>query len=327
MITVTGLRKVYPIKGGSIVALDEIDLAIPAGAILGIIGESGAGKSTLVRCLAMLDRPTAGRIEINSEVLTDADRSSLRQARRRIGMVFQNVNLLENRTAAANIAYPLEIAGVGRRRRRARVSELLELVGLGGRGGSYPAQLSGGQRQRVGIARALASDPDLLLCDEPTSALDPGTTTEILSLLQDLRDRLDVTIVVITHEVSVVKQICDHVAILEAGRIARAGRLLDVLADSDSGLVEQLMPLPAAVAVSVGDQRTLTLTFATDSTDNAFLSAAIRRFDLDLTVLAGNVEPVQGSSIGRLRIGVPTGTDLPALLEFLAGRGVSAEVH
>ena len=186
MIEVTDLKKVYRQPNREIRALDGVTLTVPDDSVHGVIGQSGAGKSTLVRCIAMLDRPTSGTVAINGADLTSVHASELRRARRRLGLVFQNANLFDSRTIAANVAYPLELAGVGRAERTAKAQELLGLVGLAATGEAFPAQLSGGQRQRVGIARALATDPDVLLCDEPTSALDPATTGEILDLIAAL---------------------------------------------------------------------------------------------------------------------------------------------
>ncbi|RIJ69761.1 ATP-binding cassette domain-containing protein [Nakamurella silvestris] len=324
MITLSSLRKVYPVAGGEIVALDTVDLEVGRGAIFGVVGPSGAGKSTLVRCLAMLDRPTSGKIIVNDEDFTSTSARKLRRARHRIGMVFQHVNLLENRTAAKNVSYPLEIAGVPAAARQKRVAELLALVGLADRGGSYPAQLSGGQKQRVGIARALANDPDVLLCDEPTSALDPTTTAEILTLLKDLRDRLGVTIIIITHEMSVVKQVCDHVAVLEAGRIAYSGPLLDVIGDPDSGMASALLPLPAAGTPTAG-RRSITVTFSSAKSPADFVSTLARRFDVDIAIEAASVEPVQGNSLGRLRLGLDHEVDPAPIVEYLQELGLWVE--
>ena len=210
MIHLTGVRKVYPVKGGNtVVALDGVNLHVARGSIHGIVGRSGAGKSTLIRCLTALERPTEGSVVVDGLDLATLSGKALRDARRRIGMVFQAANLLDARTASDNIGYPLKLAGVPKEQRRERVEELLDLVGLAGRGGSYPSQLSGGQRQRVGIARALADDPAVLLCDEPTSALDTESTAQILALLKQVREIAGVTVVVITHEMAVVREICD----------------------------------------------------------------------------------------------------------------------
>lgn len=244
MISVRELTKVYRQPGRDVTALDNITLDIDDGEIHGIIGRSGAGKSTLVRCLTLLDRPTAGSVVVGGKDLTAVSDTELRNARRRIGMVFQHANLLSSRTVADNIALPLEIVSTSKTDRRAKAQELIDLVGLGGLENTYPAQLSGGQRQRVGIARALAADPDVLLCDEPTSALDPGTTAEILSLIRSVSDRLNLTVVVITHEMSVVKTLCDSVSLLDDGQILDSGKLGAVAANVNSQLSRALLPLP-----------------------------------------------------------------------------------
>ena len=201
MIEVVGLSKTYAGTGRP--ALNDVSLQIPKGAIYGILGRSGAGKSTLIRCLNLLERPSAGRIVVNGQDITQLDKAGLRQHRLRTGMIFQHFNLLHARNVADNVAVPLEIAGVDKRARRERVLELLELVGLADKATAFPSQLSGGQKQRVGIARALAAGPDVLLCDEATSALDPETTTSVLALLADINQRLNLTIVLITHELEV----------------------------------------------------------------------------------------------------------------------------
>lgn len=215
-------------------ALDSVSLKIEDGEIFGIIGKSGAGKSTLLRCLNLLERPTSGRILLGDTDLTALSPAQLRDTRKRIGVVFQHFNLLHSRSVAANIAFPLEVAGYSRADRRARVDELIELVGLEDRRDAFPSQLSGGQKQRVGIARALAASPDVLLCDEATSALDSDTTDSILDLLADLNRRLGVTIVLITHELNVVRRICHRAALIDQGRIVDEGTLTELVADPDS---------------------------------------------------------------------------------------------
>ena len=250
MISVRELTKVYRQPARDVVALDDINLDIDDGEIHGIIGRSGAGKSTLVRCLTLLDRPTKGQVVVGGQDLTAVSDTELRNARRRIGMMFQHANLLSSRTVADNISLPLEIVNTKKSERRARALELIDLVGLTGLADTYPAQLSGGQRQRVGIARALAADPDVLLCDEPTSALDPGTTEEILTLIRSVADRLNLTVVVITHEMSVVKNLCDSVSLLEAGAILESGKLSEVAADVNSLLSRSLLPLPTHEATT-----------------------------------------------------------------------------
>lgn len=227
MMVIERLSKVYAGEGRP--ALNEVSLTVPDGAIYGILGRSGAGKSTLIRCLNLLERPTSGRILMNGQDITQLTSRELRQHRQRTGMIFQHFNLLHARTVADNVAVPLEIAGQPRAQREARVAELLALVGLHDKARAFPSQLSGGQKQRVGIARALAARPDVLLCDEATSALDPETTASVLALLADINRQLGLTIVLITHELEVVKAICDHAALLEQGQLIESGSLSELL--------------------------------------------------------------------------------------------------
>ncbi|RKQ40927.1 methionine ABC transporter ATP-binding protein [Enterobacter sp. R1(2018)] len=240
MITLERLSKVYAGEGQP--ALDNISLSVPDGAIYGILGRSGAGKSTLIRCLNLLERPTSGRIIMDGKEITTLSQRELRQHRQRTGMVFQHFNLIHARNVADNIAVPLEIAGQPRAAREKRVAELLELVGLSDKAQAFPSQLSGGQKQRVGIARALAAHPDILLCDEATSALDPETTASVLALLADINRKLGLTIVLITHQLEVVKAICDHAALLEKGKLIESGPLAELLVDPYSRLRSALLP-------------------------------------------------------------------------------------
>ncbi|CCJ72923.1 Methionine ABC transporter ATP-binding protein [Cronobacter condimenti 1330] len=239
MITLDGLSKTYAGEGRP--ALDDLSLTIPQGAIYGILGRSGAGKSTLLRCLNLLERPGTGRILMNGVDITRLDNRALRAHRQRTAMVFQHFNLLHARTVADNVAVPLEIAGVPRAERHERVAALLELVGLADKADAFPSRLSGGQKQRVGIARALAPRPEVLLCDEATSALDPETTASVLALLADINRQLGLTIVLITHELEVVKAICDHAALLEDGQLVESGRLADLLSAPWSVLRQTLL--------------------------------------------------------------------------------------
>ncbi|MEH3121347.1 MAG: ATP-binding cassette domain-containing protein [Sphingomonas phyllosphaerae] len=237
MIALNGVSKDFP---DGTRALDDVSLDVPRGAIFGVIGRSGAGKSTLLRLLNGLDQPSAGTVQVDGIDLGTLDQSGLRALRRRVGMIFQSFGLLANRTVAANVALPLELAGVPRAERDARVTALLDRVGLADKAASYPARLSGGQRQRVGIARALATRPDVLLCDEATSALDPETTRSVLSLLGDLNRELGLTIVLITHEMSVVRAVCSHVAVLDRGRVVDSGPL-DLVLDGDHAATRALL--------------------------------------------------------------------------------------
>ncbi|WP_437889694.1 methionine ABC transporter ATP-binding protein [Phytobacter sp. V91] len=244
MIEIDGLSKRYAGTGRP--ALNNVSLSIPKGAIYGILGRSGAGKSTLIRCLNLLERPTTGRIIINGHDITQLDKAGLREHRLRTGMIFQHFNLLHARTVADNVAVPLEIAGTPKALRRERVEELLWLVGLSDKAQAFPSQLSGGQKQRVGIARALAARPDVLLCDEATSALDPETTASVLALLADINQKLKLTIVLITHELEVVKTLCDHASLLENGEVIESGKIADLLVAPWSKLRSALLHDPQA---------------------------------------------------------------------------------
>ncbi|NOJ58497.1 ATP-binding cassette domain-containing protein [Arthrobacter sp. 260] len=323
MITVSDLRKTYQQGTRTITALDGVSLTVPRGSIHGIIGHSGAGKSTLVRCLTLLDRPTSGSVTIDGRELTAVPDSQIRTARRRIGMVFQHANLMDSRTAAQNVAHPLELVKTPKSDIASTVARLLDLVGLAGFADAYPSQLSGGQKQRVGIARALASDPDVLLCDEPTSALDPTTTDDILDLIHNLTDTLGLTVLIITHEMNVVKRICDSVSLLEDGRVVEHGQLRDVAAKLDGKLSQALLPLPAH---RPGDRPALELLLAGDVASGPVLSDLGRQFDLRINVLAGSVETLADSRFGRLRIEVEEPAPIDEMLEYLQAQGVSAKV-
>ncbi|MGB3482669.1 MAG: ATP-binding cassette domain-containing protein [Mycobacterium sp.] len=316
------LSKVY----GETRALDGVSIAVDQGQILGVVGSSGSGKSTLVRTIALLERPTSGRVVLDGQDLTALSERELRSARRRLGNVFQAGNLLDNRTARNNIEYPLEIAGWDRTARWRRAGELLELVGLAGRGDDYPAQLSGGQQQRVGIARALAARPSVLLADEPTSALDPATTQEILTLLTQLREELDVTILLITHDLAIVRQIADRVAVLSAGRVIAQGALADVAADPASGLLPPLGAAPAAT-----DGELIVNVHAGTDAATSFIGALARELNTDVRILDGEVLQLGGQSVSQFQLGL-TGIDHSAVdradlyTEWLRTRGVSVSI-
>lgn len=320
MITLEDLRKVFPAPGGGdpVVALDGIDLHLDPGRIHGIVGRSGAGKSTLIRCLTGLEKPSSGKVQVDGTDVAALDGAALRAARRNIGMVFQHANLLDSRTAAQNIGHPLEIAGVPRAEREKRVAELVEIVGLSGREHNYPAQLSGGQVQRVGIARGLAAEPKVLLCDEPTSALDGATTAQILRLLQDLRERLGITVVIITHEMAVVREVCDTVTLLQDGRITQTGDLVDVAADPHGPLSAELIPLPPAptgldaviVNCDYGD--------STSIRTSEDLSRLAERHGAEATLVAGTIETIGGRQVGRVQIALRNDSGRPISPEGLA---------
>ncbi|GAB3064123.1 methionine ABC transporter ATP-binding protein [Sediminivirga luteola] len=324
MIELRAVSKVYP---GGVTALDSVDLSIGAGEIHGIVGRSGAGKSTLIRCLTGLDPATSGEITIDGVNLGTARGAALMKARRKIGMVFQHVNLLDSRTAEKNIAHPLEVAGVPAAERKRRVDELLELVGLSDRRKNYPAQLSGGQKQRVGIARALAAEPRVLLCDEPTSALDSATTRQILSLIRSLRDRLGITVVIITHEMSVVREICDSVSLLSEGRIERSGPLLEVIQDTGSPLSKELISLPPTAHLQADATIVEALVAAEGGlADVGELFALLGRHGFSAQVAAGTIETIQGRQVGRLHFTPGDRDEAERMAAVLREAGVHAEL-
>ncbi|GGK88272.1 methionine import ATP-binding protein MetN [Planomonospora parontospora subsp. parontospora] len=318
MIDVSGLRKVYRDRGREVVALGGVDLRVREGEIFGVLGQSGAGKSTLLRCVNLLERPTEGTVSVAGQELTALREGELRRARQRIGMIHQHFALLSSRTVAGNVAFPLEVMGVGRAERARRVAELLELVGLADKAGAHPAQLSGGQKQRVGIARALAGNPSVLLSDEATSALDPATTQSILSLLRNLNRELGLTILLITHEMHVVKGICDSVAVMRDGLVEESGAIPELIARPGSRLAAELFPLPRPEAGNV------TITF-TGQADEPVVSEIVRKFDVDVNILGGVLEEVAGVSAGRLRVRL-TGGEREAALDYLTERGLLVEV-
>ncbi|GCE22596.1 methionine ABC transporter ATP-binding protein [Dictyobacter kobayashii] len=325
MITISDLSKVYGQGEKAIVALDKVSLEVPKGEIFGVLGQSGAGKSTLIRCVNLLERPSSGSIFVNGQEMTTLGGSALRQARQHIGMIFQHFNLLSSRTIADNIAFPLEVMGYSRTACQQRVKELLALVGLEQRANAYPAQLSGGQKQRVGIARALAGQPEVLLSDEATSALDPQTTHSILELLQDLNRRMGLTILLITHEMGVVKQICHQVAILEAGKLVEQGRVGDLAARPESRLAQSLFPRPQSYAAQPG-ARVVTISFAGNSADEPVLSNLIRRFDLNVNILSGNIEKFGEQRVGQLQAEF-VGEQFEQAVDYLRSLGLRVEVN
>lgn len=327
-ITLKDVSKVYQIRGGAdVVALKHVNLQIKAGAIHGIVGQSGAGKSTLIRCLTALEKPTEGEILVGDQDLSALPEDQLRHQRRQIGMVFQAANLFDSRNARDNIAYPLRVAGETKQAARARADELLEVVGLAGRGDSYPGQLSGGQRQRVGIARALAANPQVVLCDEPTSALDSETTRQVLSLLKDIRDRFGVTIIIITHEMEVVRSICDSVSLLEHGEVIETGEIKDVVANPNSRLAHELVPLPSLGNHQIPENHVVIDTAFTSHPGiptGAELLSIASSFGAD--VAAGTFESLPQVQVGRLALTVKKDETLN-VIEAFRSRGFHAEVR
>jgi D-methionine transport system ATP-binding protein len=338
MIELQGITQTYAGPSGPVHALRGVDLRVSAGEVFGIIGRSGAGKSSLVRVINLLNRPTAGRVLVGGRELTGLDDKALRVARRDIGIIFQHFNLLSSRTVYGNVALPLEIAGQSSGDIRRRVMPLLELVGLAGLHERYPAQISGGQKQRVGIARALANRPQVLLSDEATSALDPETTRSILALLRQINREFGLTVVLITHQMQVIKQIADRVAVIDEGRIVESGAVIEVFTRPQHATTRSLIAeivaqdLPESVlarvrtlalADTVEDGQLLRLAFAGAAADQPLLSDVIRRFGLDLSIVHGQVDEIQGQPFGSLAVFVRGRRDqLDAAVAHLRGAGV-----
>ncbi|MFD5163757.1 methionine ABC transporter ATP-binding protein [Streptomyces hawaiiensis] len=331
MITTSGLTKVYRARGREVTALDGVDLHVREGEVYGVIGQSGAGKSSLIRCVNLLERPTSGTVTVAGQDLTAlAGRGpragkELRQARSRIGMVFQHFNLLSSRTVQDNVELPLEILGKSGQERSRKALELLDLVGLADKAGAYPAQLSGGQKQRVGIARALAGDPKVLLSDEATSALDPETTRSILALLRDLNRQLGLTVLLITHEMDVVKSVCDSAALMENGRIVESGTVTELLATPGSELAAALFPLDGE---ATGEDRTVVdVTFQGESATQPVISQLARTYNIDISILGAAIDTVGGLQVGRMRIELPGRyEDNVVPIGFLRERGLQIDV-
>ena len=306
MIELKHLGKTYRAPDKEIVALDDINLTIRDGEIFGIIGLSGAGKSTLVRCLNLLEVPTAGEVLVDGKSLTQLSRKELLKLRQSIGMIFQSFNLLEQRNVLRNVCFPLEVAGVGRKAAEQRARELLELVGLSDRADSYPSQLSGGQKQRVAIARALATNPKYILCDEATSALDPNTTRSILELLRQINQDLGVTIVVITHEMKVIDQICDRVAVIDHSHIAEEGLVSEVFTNPQSQIARDLIiPKERTVLETDGGKR-LRLIFGGETTGGPHIAEMILACQAPVSILMANTKELDGVIYGYTIIELPT---------------------
>ena len=318
MIKLSNIVKTYDTENGKVHALKDINLHIKRGEIYGIIGLSGAGKSTLVRCINLLERPTSGSVQVDGKELTTMTDSQLREARKDIGMIFQHFNLLSTSTVYDNIAFPLKLAGKSKEEIKKKIEPLLSLVGLENKAHQYPSQLSGGQKQRVGIARALANDTKILLCDEATSALDPQTTKAILKLIKDINKKLQLTVVVITHEMQVIKDLCDKVAVLDRGVIAEQGSVLEIFTNPKQSITKEFMSvlssneLPAAYRNSEvsktyvkGHKLLLRLTFIGDSADNPVIANLIRHNpNLEISILFGDLDQIQLVPFGRMIIGI-----------------------
>ncbi|MEK1895063.1 MAG: methionine ABC transporter ATP-binding protein [Rhizobium sp.] len=322
---------------GATAALDGISLTVHKGEILGIIGRSGAGKSTLIRCLNGLERPDRGEIEIEGRSIVGLDEKELQPLRRRVGMIFQHFNLLASKTVEENVALPLKIASVAKAERLKRAHELLELVGLAGKAKAYPSSLSGGQKQRVGIARALAARPALLLSDEATSALDPETTRSILTLLKDINRKLGLTIVLITHEMEVVRNIADRVAVIDAGRIVEEGQVWSVFADPQAQITQSLLSgsrpqLPEHIAARLsptsGQEAILSIDMAGPAAQGAIFADLSAALPQSFRLVHGGIDHIQNQPVARFFIAVPMRDAAlkDKVLQFLKARSARVEV-
>lgn len=313
MIEIRNLTKIYTTPSHEVVALNDVSLSIQKGEIFGIIGLSGAGKSTLIRCINMLEKPTSGSISVNGEEITSLDKRDLRTARQKIGMIFQHFNLLSSRTVFDNIMFPLEIAKVPAKEAKAKVSELLELVGLEYKANVFPQQLSGGQKQRVGIARALANNPKILLSDEATSALDPQTTRSILELLKNINQKLNLTILLITHDMNVIKQVCDRVAVIDDSKIVETGEVLNVFSNPQTATSRSFLKavmnkdvpeeiLSNSLSGNNKNSKLIHVSFIGSSAGEPLISSMIRNFDIQANILFGNIDRVKDTPFGNLTL-------------------------
>lgn len=339
MIEIHNLTKIYHTTHQDIVALDNVSLSIKRGEIFGIIGLSGAGKSTLIRCINMLEKPTQGSIIVDGQDITALNKNELHLARQKIGMIFQQFNLLSSRSIFDNIMFPLEIAHVPTQPARQRVEELLEMVGLTDKARVYPDQLSGGQKQRVGIARALANDPKLLLSDEATSALDPQTTRSILKLLKDINSQLNLTILLITHDMNVIKQVCDRVAVINDSQIEEVGDVLSIFSNPRTPTAKSFIN----TIMNKGDteeytqnitkqqtgkySRLIRVSFIGSSAGEPIISSMIRTLDVDANILYGNIDRVKDVPFGNLILElIGTEETVSLAMAYLMNNGLEIEV-
>jgi D-methionine transport system ATP-binding protein len=338
LIRFQAVTKTFTAGSAPVTALAGLDFDVPRGAVLGVIGRSGAGKSTLIRLVNGLETPTSGRVVVDGREISGLPEAELRRARRSIGMIFQHFNLLSSRTAAGNVALPLELAGVAPHAAAARVAELLDLVGLSDKADRYPAELSGGQKQRVGIARALATNPKVLLCDEATSALDPETTRQILDLLARINRTLGVTILLITHEMAVIRAVAHEVAVLEHGRVVERGPVFDVFSQPRHPLTRSFLAgepgfaLPPAIAAGLSQtprpdgQTVIRIVFRGAHATEPVLARLARDEAIEANILSGTVDEIAGRPFGVLVVAIASGAETAQALSFLARHGLHAEV-
>ncbi len=337
MIELRHIVKRFESKAGTVTAVNDVSLHIEKGEVFGIIGFSGAGKSTLVRCINLLERPTSGEVLIDGTDITKLAAKELRGVRQKIGMIFQHFNLMPSRTVYENIEMPLKLTSLSAEKRREKIRSLLELVELADKSEAYPSQLSGGQKQRVAIARALANDPKVLLCDEATSALDPKTTRSILKLLREVNARLGITIVVITHQMDVVKFICDRAAVMEHGRVVEEGTILDIFAnpkapvtkgfiDSASNVDDLYDMLEDAEGRGVTHGTVYLLTYAGASAGKPLMTEIFKQFGVSANIIFGNIEILKGTPLGKLAVTLEGDAEnVVSAVEFIKAHGVRME--
>ncbi len=326
IIRLVDLHKTFQSKSNTVDALRGINLEIEHGEIFGIIGLSGAGKSTLVRCINLLERPTSGQVIFDGVDLCTVSEAELRQARRSMGMIFQQFNLLMQRTALKNVCFPMEIAGVPGKEAEARAKELLELVGLSDRAKAYPSQLSGGQKQRVAIARALAMNPKVLLCDEATSALDPTTTRSILALLKDINQRLGITVIIITHEMSVIEEVCQRVAMIDGGVIAESGRVDQVFLKPKTAAARRLVFPDGERSWNFQGHRYCRIVFDGNSSFEPVIANMVMDCKHPVNIMYANTKNIDGKAFGQMVIQLPEDDKIAdRMLTYLGERNVHAE--
>ena len=319
MIEIKHLSKTFQMKDGAVNALKDINLTIPDGSIYGIIGMSGAGKSTLVRCINLLERPTEGSVVIDGTAMETLNAAQLRERRRDITMIFQQFNLLMQRSCLKNICFPMELAGVPKEKATARARELLELVGLPDKANAYPAQLSGGQKQRIAIARALATNPKVLLCDEATSALDPNTTHAILQLIQKINREMGITVVIITHQMSVVEDVCSHVAILDNGTVVEQGSVRDIFSNPHSDAAKRLVfPAGTPERELLPGRKMVRVAFnGTQTTDKPLVASLAIECGALVSIVAADTRVVNGQTLGSMLLALPEGEGAAKALDYI----------
>jgi len=326
LIELIDIEKLFISKNEKITALKDINLSINKGDIFGIIGMSGAGKSTLVRCINFLEKPTKGTVVINGKDLSKLNENELRKVRQEIGMIFQQFNLLMQRTVEDNICFPLEIGGIKKEQGRKRAAELLEIVGLSDKKHAYPSQLSGGQKQRVAIARALATNPQILLCDEATSALDPTTTESILSLLKEINQKLGITIVIITHEMAVVEEICNNVAIIDEGSLAEVGTVEDVFSNPRTDAAKKLVYRHNNAAVEMNGKRCIRIVFDGESSYEPVIANMVMECRALVNILFADTKDINGKAFGQMVLQLPEDNFLAdKMINYLKDKNVNVE--